>query len=448
MNTDDEKDRSETLEPNAFAEFTPTQAEVAPPDQGGHEPEMADTQDSLELREFANVMIKSMHAHGDRRTIAYDKEDRCLRLKKEGKNVGKLNLGNLYVEYQSLARGDRDGWLRRVVGGLLNQMELPEDFEDVKPDLLPAIRSRSFSEQLMTLDAEDEEETCSSELASVLLSEHLEARLVYDMPSTMRFITEEDLSTWGVSVDEAFEVAKHNLEELECKVASIERHLVTFVSGDSFDATRMLMIDRIRSLGLSGDPVAMPVTRDILFLTGSEDEDGLRMMAECAKESLDQARPICWIPHRLHGDTWQEWMPPTDSPVFDRFRALRLRQLSGDYSEQQELLNRINDRTGTDIFVASFYVAQNDGQALSCSVWTKDATTLLPETEYVLFFSGVPVVLVPWDRVRAVVGSLMKRTDFYPVRWFVDAFPTAEQFEAMGTASMESLFGISEPSTP
>lgn len=161
------------------------------------------------------------------------------------------------------------------------------------------------------------------------------------------------------------------------------------------------------------------------------------MMADLAEKSLEEPRPICWIPHRLRGDTWEEWMPPTDSPVFDRFRVLRLRHWSGDYAEQQDLLNRINDRTGTDEFVASFTVAEKDGHVLSYSVWTKDVPTWLPETEFVGFVRSESEVvgMVPWDRVRATVGSLMKLTDHYPVRWFVEGFPTAEQIAAMGIAS-------------
>lgn len=218
-----------------------------------------------------------------------------------------------------------------------------------------------------------------------------------------------------------------------------ERQLVSFVSGDGYDVTRMLMIDRIRSLGLSGDPVAMPVTRDSLFLTGSEDEEGLRMMADLAEKSFDEPRPICWIPHRLRGDTWEAWMPPTDSPVFDRFRVLRLRHGWFHYAEQQHFLESFNKQTGTDVFVASFFVGEEDGHVSSYSTWGKDVTTWLPHTEFIVFVrSNFDVVgIVPWDRVHATVGSLMKRTDHYPVRWFVEEIPTAEQFAAMGTESSE-----------
>lgn len=246
MNAGDRKDQTDWLEPTVILEFKPTRDKLTPPDQRGHESEMAEVQDKLKLAEFAKIMIKALRAHGDQRTIAYDDEDRCLRFQKAGRYDGFLNLSNLYFEYGSLASGDRDGWLRRTVVGVLHQMEIPDDFEDVRPDLLPAIRSRSASE-FMRLNAEAQGETYSIDLASIPVSEHLEACLVYDMPNAMRFVTRENLSTWGVSLHEAFPVATQNLAERECKMETFERHLVTFVSGDGFDATRMLMIDRIRS---------------------------------------------------------------------------------------------------------------------------------------------------------------------------------------------------------
>lgn len=425
-----------------LVEFKPTQVKLKTPDRDRDESEshardpMAEVQDKLDLKDFAEIMIRALLAHGGQRTVAYVDEDCCVRFGKAGKYDQWLNLRNLYVEYQSLTRGDQNEWLRRTVVGILNWMELPADFEDVKPDLLPAICSTFFPDRML-LTAEPQGVPSSMIPATIRVSEHLVACLVYDMPNKMQFITPENLSTWGVSLDEAFEVAKQNLEVQECAVKEFDRHLVTFVSGDGFDAARMLMIDRIRSFGFSGDPVALPVTRDSLFLTGSNDEDGLRMMAELAENSLQKARPVCAIPHRLNGDTWEEWMPPTESPMFNRFRALRLRQLSDLYAAQHSLLNRIFDHTGTVGFVARLTVGEEYGHMLSYCVWSKDVPTWLPEAEFVGFFradTGVVGGLVPWDRVCATVGNLMKCTDLYPVRWFVDDFPTAEQFEAMGAA--------------
>ena len=43
------------------------------------------------------------------------------------------------------------------------------------------------------------------------------------------------------------------------------------MTGDAFDAARILLLDRVRSLKLTGEPVAMVVNRESLLLTGSED---------------------------------------------------------------------------------------------------------------------------------------------------------------------------------
>ncbi len=155
---------------------------------------MDEVQYKMDLAGFAKIVIKELRAHGDRRSISYDDERGCLRFQKAGKYDRNVYLSNFYDEYRAIARNDRDGWLRRTVVDILNRMELPENFEDVKPDLLLAIRSTSLLEYLR-FKADDQGKTCSIELASMPVSEHLVACLVYDMPNSMQFVTRHRVTT-------------------------------------------------------------------------------------------------------------------------------------------------------------------------------------------------------------------------------------------------------------
>lgn len=97
--------------------------------------------------------------------------------------------------------------------------------------------------------------------AALPLSEHLEVCLVYDLPDTMHFVIQETLEKWGVSAFEALEIAKQNLSEKESAIGAIGNKLFFVVAGDAYDATRMLLIDRLKQLPLSGRPVLLAVNR-------------------------------------------------------------------------------------------------------------------------------------------------------------------------------------------
>ncbi len=380
--------------------------------------------------QFAKTLADALSRAGDDRQLTYDKAEFRLLCTKDGEDAGMVNLRNLFAEYCATPRKERSAWLSRTCGGLVNHMEIPDDFEDAKPDLLPSVRPRSMID-VMRLGTEI---TGSKwlDLATLPLSENLVVCLVYDLPTTMSFVTEETLGKWGVSLYEAAEVAKQNLEQRDGSYASIGGKLFTFVSGDAFDATRMLMLDRVRSLELTGDPVALPVTRDSLLIAGSDDDEGLAMMAGMADSQKENPRPICPIPHRLVGVEWQPWRPPASNPNHELFRILELRYWYGEYDEQKKLLEKRHEQTGEDVFVASYTAGDRGGKMTSYVVWS-EIPTWLPMADYVGFFSKTEELFgfVRWDRVQDNLGHLMKYVDCYPPRWFVDEFPSKDQIVQM-----------------
>ena len=86
---------------------------------------------------------------------------------------------------------------------------------------------------------------------------------------------------------------------------------------------------------------------------------------------------------------------------------------------------------GDDVFVANSILAERDGIITSACTWI-EAPCVIPETDRVMFFrSQEENWLVAWDDVRSHVGHLMTPTDFYPPRYRVEGFPTADQLAAM-----------------
>lgn len=286
--------------------------------------------------EFAATVERTMRKVAGWRVAAYDKEEFRPTLSRDGEENTVMNLRNLYAEYCNAPPSNRAALLQRTCIGLAQQVEAPNEFEDAKPDLFPTIRSKA-SLEVMRLDRKLEGE-CEDDIPWIPVSEHLAACLVYDLPNTMQFVTEKRLDEWGVSLYEAMEIAKRNLEQIEFAVGAIDGRLYLFAAGDAYDASRMVLLDAVRSLKVTGRPVALPVSRDSLMVAGSDDVEALGMMADLAEKKEDEPRSLCPIPHQLVGDEWEAWLPPPDHPHHDRFRMLQLKFLHANYAEQKSFL--------------------------------------------------------------------------------------------------------------
>ena len=229
------------------------------------------------------------------------------------------------------------------------------------------------------------------------------------------------------------EVAISQLTQDNFMFASAGGSIHCSATGDTYDASRLLLVDLIRRLAVQGTPIAMVPQRDQLLLTGSDDIAGLTLLLKMAEDGYrEAARPLCPLPLCLDDDQWVDWMPDSGHPLYQEFRDFELKVLYGLYEEQKPELEK---RHGENLFVATFSAAEKKGKLRSLSAWTKSVPTLLPRTQYLGLVdpnTKEVVAEAPWEHVQSVVGHLMKETDNYPVRYFVEEFPTAEQLAKIG----------------
>src|SRR5262249_38678022 len=73
--------------------------------------------------------------------------------------------------------------------------------------------------------------------------------------------------------------------------------------GDDYDACRVLLVDKIRDTGLQGRPVALAPIKEVAYVTGEDDPEGLAMVAALAAEPLAKPYSLSGAPLRLGGDT-------------------------------------------------------------------------------------------------------------------------------------------------
>ena len=391
---------------------------------------------------FAQLVLAELRrTRGAEKTTAgltYDGE-RFLIARPDG---GFINLANIYHEYCRAPRAKRTAVLQHFLRSCLGTvgMELPDDFADVHPDLLPVVRSRFYLESV-GLQAR----TRGNESLNVpqqLIGDNLSLSLVYDLPQAMRSIGQSDLDAWGVTFYEAVESAQRNLEQMgKVAFAQIGDGLFASATGDNYDASRLILVELVRHFPLRGMPIAMVPNRDTLLLTGADDEHGLEVMAKIAADSLSQPRPISTVPLCLEGDEWQSWLPPRNSPAFAPFHELRMRTVGAEYNDQKELLDAYHQARGEDLYVATFNAMQKQasGRVTSYAVWSDGLEILLPETDEILFMRvGVAnpqaelVAGGPWERVRQIVGDLLEPQGIYPERYLVKKFPSPQQLAQIG----------------
>jgi hypothetical protein len=139
---------------------------------------------------FARSMVEAIHKAGETEKITY--EQKKFRLRGGGEKGSVIFLGNVYQEYCFAPAEHREKILKRCVRNWFAHLgEMPEDFEDVKPDLLPVVRARSYFE-LTRLQVELEGHEAPALLHEVL-GEPFGVGLVYGLPDSMRSIRQRDL---------------------------------------------------------------------------------------------------------------------------------------------------------------------------------------------------------------------------------------------------------------
>jgi hypothetical protein len=383
---------------------------------------------------FAKMVIKRLRASGETGSLEYDSKQ--FRLRKSTDHV--FFLHNTYHQYQRLPRSDQENLIRSFLTTWHTAgLDAPKDFADAKADLLPALRARAYLE----IDVHRISDTFHSDvdIPFEVIGEHLAVSLIYDLPQSMRTVDTKLLDQWGVSFYEAMEVAKENLHQNTRQFAKMG-DLYAVVSGDSYDASRLVVTDFIRSLEVAGDTIAMVPNREALYVCGSEDADGLAMMAKLTGENVQHERNISGMAFRLNGDEWEIWLPPDDHPSYQVFQELHVQSLAQTYAEQKDLFDRRHEREQTDIFVATYSGIQNEKtrQIASYCMWSEGVDSLLPKTDQIFFFRPHAsedkqlAARGDWDRVRSIVGDLMERQDTYPERWRVREFPSEERLEQIG----------------
>jgi hypothetical protein len=358
--------------------------------------------------------------------------------------IGESNimyLANFYAEYCSAPFFKRAQLLNQVASRISALKTAAK--EDMTADaarhcLRPVIRHRMFREGI-----ELEPRLRGEELGFapvVVIGGHLGLELGIDSPGLIANVRKGELDEWGIGFDEALAIANDNLARaIPARFAQVRPGLYQSQFGDMYDASRLHLPQFVPSLRVKGRPVAMVPNRSVLLVTGSDDADGLVHMSKLARDVLGQPRPLSGIAFRLDS-AWTPFLPPQDHPAFTLLETLFLSDLAQSYADQAQILNKVHEDLGIDVFVAtaSHYIDRKTGKSTILATWAEGIETLLPEATTVGFssYDQQSMYTADWPRVREVVGNLMEATEMYPERYRLTRYPTDEQFRAMGARRM------------
>ena len=391
----------------------------------------------LDRAAFAQAVVDALVAAGRGEAIKADLEEFVVQYG----DKRSFYLGNLYGEYERAGAFSRS----RVFGFVLQQAlatapPIPENFAAARQSLLPSVRDPlTFDLQRLLLP---EGEAGKYRPAYQMLGDCYCVSVVHDGATTMSYVNQDQFTTWDVPLSRALEYALDNLAARPANVETIAPGLFAFDTRDSYDAARLLLKDRVRALALRGRPVAAIPNRECLLLTGEDDRDGLERLARLIEERFDHPRAIGTCPLVLDGEAWRPFVPPGSDALAVRYRNLAVKNQGTRYADQKRVLEKLYEKRGTDVFVASFsgFSAKGGDTAIhSYCVWSQGVPSLLPKTDLVAFVGNNrdQRSLYPWDLVVAEVGALMKPQQMVPERWSVTEFPSPEALSKLAPHTVE-----------
>ncbi len=382
---------------------------------------------------------------GDPRELRYEPETFSLEIRKGEVSIGYVNLANLYREFLGRSRASRKEFFAHATRSLLASFKaMPSELPDAQFDLMPVVRGRSY----FTLTELENWTAGRHDFAwpHQPLGTYFAVGLAYDLPEAMIMMQQTQLDRWSTTYYEALELARGNLAEREMAVAKVDDHLYVSATGDSYDASRLLLLPEISDrLELQGHPIVMAPNRDRLLIVGSDDPVGLRLMAHMAQESLQNPRPLGGYALQLRDDRWSPWLPETDQSYYRDFFEMYVGSLANDYQRQCERLVNWFSRQGRTVDVPKYQVEDQlpNGRIETFCVWAGQNEVLLPRTQRVFLFpesadSDEPPagsIRAEWSWLQEVLGDQLEPQDMYPIRYRVRRFPSPDQLRRLARAS-------------
>jgi hypothetical protein len=384
-------------------------------------------------KRFALLVIEGLRRAGESRPIQFEKDRFRLVV---GGNA--FPLAGFYQEYRTASQQVRSGVVRRAVQSWRVESP-PQPFAAISLEhVLPIVVPRGVME-LLELGAEGDEIAWPHNV----IGEHLAAAIALPPLANAKPLSRDELANAGIDFETGWEAACARLR-LTAKGdwRPIAHSCFACESDEGTAAARMLLAEEFAALPLSGEPVVIPASADLLLAADPGNPDALAKLAEQAHVEFQNARSISGMAYSWTGGRWAPWLPERGHPAFAAFKRLQLETRSRDYVQQKRYLEELGRKADEPICLASYSAIEDEhtGEPMSYTVWPEGLEILLPEADQIVFFqpdetgeSGRVVARGPWDRVERELSDLMEPLGSYPPRWLVRNFPDAARLAALSS---------------
>lgn len=372
---------------------------------------------------FARRVVEALHAASPQVRVAYDPQAFELRHVDDASAGQRTFFHNTYAEFQRLPLEEQDAHIARFVR-FIGESRNPRPTGDAALDmLLPVLRSRA---DVLAVCAQQKGDFAYAR-ASRPFCETMLLMLALDSDLAIGLVTDETLDELGLTFDDALGIAIGHLDEKGShNFAQLAEGTFVTVCGDYYDASRILIPEMFRQLPVNGNPVAIVQARSAVLVTGSEDMDGLAMIAGVALEELDDnERAVALSPIELSDG---QWRPIAIAPHHPQaLKNLVPTQLAWAYNATQEAVQEL---LGDDIFVSSALLVNQDDKAATVATWAAGVPTAVPLVDAILIEQdgGFPKLCRSLEDVLKVCGPFAEVSAFpHPPRWLLPARMTPAQ---------------------
>jgi len=351
----------------------------------------------------------------------------------QGSEPAVINLETVFRETQGAPAAAR----KAAIGRLVDVAALPptpQNWAEVQAAVRPVIRPVPADPKF--------------DIVSRPAARYLAEMLVIDTPSAMRYAGRADLERWGVSAEEAFDVAHrnmartvtHSLDEARRREGTAEPTRLTD-NGDAYLTSLPLIQGWLATMHrLAGArPLAFPVSNNSLLIAyETDDAEALAKAFEVAeREWREAARPISPAPLTVDDDgNVVLYQPAKDHPAHAAVQHARILLAMDAYGPQTEYLRGVAGPD--DPFPAALKGFRGpEGTEITAASWADDDTSLLPEADVVAFPKrNEEMLMIPWAVVAEEAG-LIPAEGYHPPRYRVGGWPATDVMERMAKLAAE-----------
>ena len=486
------------------------------------EPEVRANPVEPTLEQFANIIVAEIDSIYPSADTSYLSDKKAIEVTYNSTHCH-IYISSIFSDWKALDQLKREEHIRHWIKSSFEQFESEEksevndkinsdtsndlsddlnddfnhDFNNVANRLMLGIRTRTGLEiqQLQKkLDGTEESDETAGEVC--VIAGNLMLEFYIDNESLIRATNKEDFDRWEVGLEEVRSIAIANLwKKSDEAYKQIAPGVWQSPWQDSYDSSRILLVDKLRELDVKGDAVVFIPSRDHLFVVGSDDIAALERVVLTSEMVMSQTtRPLTGLPYVISDEGVEVFNPSPEYPAYRLVKRAKYYSAALDYKLQKQLLEKIFKKESIDIFVASYTVKELDTGHLdpvdkddvpelndlelnnlelnnleseepehedpehddpehrdskskeqsltdvgysSYCVWSEGITSWLPKSEEIVFCQVgkdgqfTAIGTATWEECENQLQKYFHKIESYPERWEVKEFPSGEELSLL-----------------